>query len=37
MLAMQGWCNETVRLPLVAIDDDSRRQLRGFMLEHSLL
>lgn len=37
MLALQGWCGETVRLPLVPLSGEDRELLRDFMNRNSLL
>ncbi|WP_448910815.1 4-hydroxy-tetrahydrodipicolinate synthase [Holdemania massiliensis] len=37
MLALQGWCEDTVRLPLVPLSPQEKQALQEFMQQHSLL
>ena len=37
MLALQGWCTDTVRLPLVPLDPMEKQALHDFMKQHALL
>lgn len=37
MLALQGWCTDTVRLPLVPLDSMEKQALHDFMQQHALL
>ena len=37
MLALQGWCTDTVRLPLVPLDPMEKQALHDFMQQHALL
>lgn len=37
MLALQGWCEDTVRLPLVPLSPQEKQALQEFMQRHGLL
>ena len=37
MLALQGWCEDTVRLPLVPLSPQEKQALQEFMQQHSWL
>ncbi|WP_020223220.1 4-hydroxy-tetrahydrodipicolinate synthase [Holdemania massiliensis] len=37
MLALQGWCEDGVRLPLVPLSPQEKQALQEFMQQHSLL
>ena len=37
MLALQGWCTDVVRLPLVPLDPSEKQALHDFMQQHALL